>query len=53
MDDKIKQVIIVRTHFPHPDTGKDYKPRTGKIVAQGAHAAKIAAYGTPEKPVRK
>ena len=38
-EDKVKQVIVVRTRYPHPTKeGEFYKPRTGKLIAQGAHA---------------
>jgi len=33
-----KQVIIVRSRYPD-GKGGTYKPRTGKLIAQGAHAS--------------
>jgi peptidyl-tRNA hydrolase, PTH2 family len=34
----IKQVIVVRTKYPDGKEGF-FKPRTGKLIAQGAHAS--------------
>ncbi len=36
--DKVIQTLVMRTRFTYPD-GQTRKPRTGKIVAQGAHAS--------------
>ena len=37
-EDKVIQTLVMRTRFTYPD-GQTRKPRTGKIVAQGAHAS--------------
>ena len=34
----VKQVIVMRRTFENPD-GKSFKVRTGKMIAQGAHAS--------------
>ena len=34
----IKQVIVIRTHYPN-GKGGFFKPRIGKLIAQGAHAS--------------
>lgn len=34
----VKQVIVVRTRYPD-GKGGFFKPRTGKLIAQGAHAS--------------
>lgn len=34
----VKQVVIVRTRYPD-GKGGFFKPRTGKLIAQGAHAS--------------
>lgn len=34
----IKQVIVIRTKYPD-GKGGFFKPRTGKLIAQGAHAS--------------
>lgn len=34
----IKQVIVIRTRYPD-GKGGFFKPRTGKLIAQGAHAS--------------
>jgi len=34
----VKQVIVVRTKYPD-GRGGFFKPRTGKLIAQGAHAS--------------
>jgi peptidyl-tRNA hydrolase len=37
---EIKQVIVVRTTYPHPTKeGEFFKPRSGKLIAQACHAA--------------
>ncbi len=37
-NDSIKQVIVMRTRYPD-GKGGFFKPRTGKLIAQGAHAS--------------
>lgn len=34
----VKQVIVIRTHYPD-GKGGTFKARTGKLIAQGAHAS--------------
>ena len=34
----VKQVIVIRTRYPD-GKGGFFKPRTGKLIAQGAHAS--------------
>lgn len=35
-----KQVIVIRTMYPHPTKkGELYKPRTGKLISQACHAS--------------
>lgn len=41
MDERVKQVIILRSKFPDRK-GEFRKLRTGKYVAQGAHASQMA-----------
>lgn len=38
MTDDIKQVLVIRTHYPDGKGGL-YKPRWGKLAAQAAHAS--------------
>jgi peptidyl-tRNA hydrolase, PTH2 family len=40
----IKQVLVLRTRYPD-GKGGFFKPRTGKLVAQGAHASMAALLG--------
>lgn len=36
---KIKQVIVLRVKYPHPQKdGEFFKPRAGKLIAQASHA---------------
>lgn len=39
MDEKVKQVLVFRRHYPDGDEGKVKTIRTGKIVAQACHAS--------------
>lgn len=39
MHDPVKQVIIIRTRFPGYVPGETRSVRTGKMIAQGAHAS--------------
>ena len=35
-----KQIIVIRTKYPHPKKPDEFfKPRTGKLMAQAAHAS--------------
>ena len=43
----IKQVIIMRLQFPD-GKGGTFKPRTGKLIAQGSHASMKVILDTPQ-----
>lgn len=49
MQDKPKQVIVIRQKFPNPENGGLRKLRTGKYVAQGCHASQLATWDAFKK----
>jgi peptidyl-tRNA hydrolase len=46
----VKQVIVMRTKFPHPTkNGEFIKPRRGKMIAQACHASLKIFFDRMEK----